>query len=390
MGIDADWVRGLSTQVAARWEQRPPVRRARGAAELAGEVSRDAVQLHAGLPEVEHVARQLERRQLAFLERHADRLADRQAAGRVRVGPRQALCVTGLSNLPSFFRETDARGRSPRDVCEDVACLALDLTMTGRSDLAERLLSAFAGETNDFELYGVVDFYLRQQALSRAARLASPQEPGGATSHVSDTTRAREARRWLILGLSTGHQPLVPPMLVAVGGLVASGKSTIARRIAEHMAAPRIEADRARAYLVGDDPNRAFGAGVGGEVYGELVRRAEIVLGSGRPVVLDACFPLARQRDVARHLALERGWPFLFVECRVDPETARVRLAERDASAPAGGWTQIYADLAKQWQTADELAPEEHLIVDCTRTIADNEAELEVHIPGAPINAGLH
>ena len=340
--LDAASVRTLASEFAARSARTQDEAIACGETCLRRELDRCAARVREALPELEHDISKLVNGQREFLARHADRLDARESAGRIRAG---------------------------HDVCVELAELALDLTLKGRGDLAERLLSAYAGEANDFELYGVIDFYERQCALARAG---------------SEPVSAAEARRCLLLGLSTQRRPLLPPMLICVGGLVASGKSTIAGLIAERMGAPRIEADRSCRDLSGSEANRVFSPGFEDEVYREVVRRAEIVLASGRPVVIDGCFSRRRQRDTARALAREQGWPFLFVECSVDRETARARLAERDARDAQGGWEQIYAALAAHWEKPRMLGAEEHLVLDCSRPLPESAATLAQRIPGLP------
>ena len=65
------------------------------------------------------------------------------------------------------------------------------------------------------------------------------------------------------------------------------------------------------------------------EVYAEVLRRARVVLDSGRPVVLDASFRTPAMRGAARRLATERGLPFRMVECRAAREVCRTRLRAR-------------------------------------------------------------
>jgi predicted kinase len=173
--------------------------------------------------------------------------------------------------------------------------------------------------------------------------------------------------------------PDPPVTVVAVGGLVASGKSTIAKALADHMAVPRIVADQVRDELLQGAPGPAvhethweesFGPGFQARVYAELLRRAESVLDSGRTVVLDACFPTVRDRTAARALALRRGLPFCFVECHADGKTQRVRLAERDGPSPDGGWDKIARALASRWEPPDELPEAQHVRLDTARSPA--------------------
>src|SRR5262249_58441504 len=57
---------------------------------------------------------------------------------------------------------------------------------------------------------------------------------------------AWKARRFFLLALSAARAPLRRPVLVAVGGVIASGKSTIAAALGREMAAGGLGALRAR------------------------------------------------------------------------------------------------------------------------------------------------
>jgi len=173
--------------------------------------------------------------------------------------------------------------------------------------------------------------------------------------------------------------------VIAVGGLVATGKSTVARVLAERLGAPRVEADRVRDDLLsapGGEPVheaywwRTFEPGFEARVYRELGRRAEAALASGRGVVLDGCFARTHQRLEARALARAHGLDFVFVECRVPPEVTQRRLAERDARSGAGGWRAIFDDLAERWEPVAELPPGERIVLRSDGPVEDVIAPL--------------
>lgn len=171
------------------------------------------------------------------------------------------------------------------------------------------------------------------------------------------------------------------PALVVVAGLVASGKSTLSRDLAERLGATRLEADRVRGTLlasVEEEGERASDDESAGaearwrrdlsehfedEIYSDLVRRADEALASGRPLVLDACFPRRSQRRAVRALAARHGLPFLFVECSIPDDTLRVRLAERDRAAGAPVWEALHSRLAAHAEPPDELEPSERIVV---------------------------
>jgi len=159
---------------------------------------------------------------------------------------------------------------------------------------------------------------------------------------------------------SDGPEPWGPPegpLLVLVGGLVASGKSTLARALAARWDMALLEADRVRGTLLAAAEAESTGAEARwrrdlssrfeAEIYDDLLRRADAMLAAGRSLVLDACFP--------RRAAARRGARFLFVECQAPEATVRARLAQRDRAAGHPGWERIYGRLADHFQATDHL-----------------------------------
>ncbi len=390
-----DHIRAIAQRLAIAHEGTDRVAATDDPALLAGRLRMQIEAIERGVPELANdTLRDAESAQQRFLEDHAERLRARERAGRVRAGLAAPLRLAdlrvGAATRAQLQPAAEARGPIPaRDVCVDLAGLALELTSAQRSDLAERLLSAYAGWADDFELYGVVDFYQRDCALALAAAEAR---------RITDAATGRETmpgevRRLLLVALAAGRRPLLPPVLVAVGGLVASGKTTVSRALAERLGAPRIEADRVRDVLLGDRPGRnvhesewarSFSPGFEKEVTAELLRRADGVLGSGRAAVLDACFARACQRAAARALAGNHRRPFLFVECRVGGAIARSRLAERSGAVGDASWLRISEALARRWEASDELAAEQRVVLDTGRPLGACLAVLESRLPTWP------
>jgi len=167
-----------------------------------------------------------------------------------------------------------------------------------------------------------------------------------------------------------------PQVLVAVGGGVASGKSTVAARLAPLLDAVHVGSDEVRAEMprAGLD---AFSQRHEAEVYAELLRRVERGLAEGRSVVVDGCFSLAREREDARAMAVKHGAPFLFVECRAADAVLRERLAARDAEVHEPHepfWQAVADDLARRSEPVVELPDDEH---DLVRTDEPTERVLD-------------
>jgi aminoglycoside phosphotransferase family enzyme/predicted kinase len=288
-------------------------------------------------------ALEIEVRQLEFLRAHGELFQKRIDDGRVRDGHgdlrlEHVYLSAGADPVVLDCIEFDDRFRFA-DVCADIAFLSMDLARMGRADLAERLLARYARESNDFELYALIDFYESYRAYVRGKIACLSLASGAARPEM-----ASEARTCFLLALAAVRPPLVPPVVVAVGGLPGTGKSTIADRLSFELGCPVIEADRTRKHLHGVSASTALGshAWQGAystetteRVYGELVRRAAVVLDSGRAVVLDASFRSPELRTLAKSLAEHNDVAFLFVECTAPSAICRERLARRDRATTA-------------------------------------------------------
>jgi predicted kinase len=331
--------------------------------------------------------------QLTFLRDQAARFEARVRHGRVRdghgdlrlehvyVGPDRDVTVLDCIEFNDRFRFAD--------VSADLAFLSMDLASHGRVDLAERLLARYAREAGDFDLYCVIDFYESYRAFVRGKiTLFGARDPD-----LDRETRERvlrEARHYFLLSLASSRPALCAPCVVAVGGVIGSGKSTIADRIGGELTAAVIEADRTRKDMLGvaATHNLREGAWSGAydpaftdQVYGEVFRRASAVLSSGRPVVLDASFRSREMRAAARALADMHDAPFLFVECRAPHETCRRRLVERaQTTSVSDGRLEIFDAFCARFEPVEEFTPAEHVPLDTSRSVDASVAVLRERI----------
>jgi aminoglycoside phosphotransferase family enzyme/predicted kinase len=280
------------------------------------------------------------------------------------------------------------------DSCADIAFLSMDLAASGRVDLAERFIAKYARESNDFDLYGVVDFYEGYRAFVRGKIAAMRANDASATEDARARAHA-EARKYFLMALSADRRSLLAPEVVCVGGVIASGKSTIADRIGAALAAPVIDADRARKFMLGVEPtvhvddgawSGAYDPRLTERVYAEILRRADVVLASGRPVVLDASFRSAKMRAAAKKLAHDRSVPFRFVECRARLDVCRERLATREkrGGEVSDGRLAIFDDFIARVEPVTELPKPEHIVVDTERRIDDNVRVLSTALGAWP------
>jgi predicted kinase len=270
----------------------------------------------------------------------------------------------------------------------------MDLKMHGRADLAEYFLTVYADRSDDFDLFPLVDFYESRHAYLRAqkkAYLASHQAIGTRQQKKAD----QAAQRLFKLAFSTDRRPLLPPIMVIMSGLVASGKSTVARAVARDISAPVVLSDHARDALLGlhrveelssSEWEHAFSPKLHEEVYNEVFRRSRLALQSGRPIVVDGCFGSRQLRTRIRGLALECGVPFLFVECHCPENVITERLRQRSelAGIEEKTWMEISDGFKDKWESVEELSEMEHLVVDTSKPLEDTIALLRKRLPTWP------
>jgi hypothetical protein len=279
------------------------------------------------------------------------------------------------------------------DVCADIAFLSMDLASHGRVDLAERLLATYARESGDFDIYPLVDFYESYRACVRAkisALVADDEQVDPLARQHAET----DARRYLLLALSAERRPLVAPALFVVGGLIASGKSTVAARMSLEYGAPVVDADRTRKLMLGVEPSQpihdeacegAYDPAFTEKVYAEILRRAEQVLASGRCVIVDASFRSRASRAAAQDLAGRCHVPFRFIECRADEATTRARLVTRAREqAVSDGRSELFDTFRANFEPVMELAPDDHVVLDTTGSLDEVMAALRARVDIPP------
>ena len=146
------------------------------------------------------------------------------------------------------------------------------------------MLAAYAGIADDYDLYTVVDFYERQRAFERVCAAVPLARDAAAIEAVRERA-AREERKYSQLARAIDRPALLPRTVVAMTGLVASGKSTVATALADRMGVPRIVADTTRQALAGrgsapaDDLSarlRSLSREFDGRVYAEALRCTEV------------------------------------------------------------------------------------------------------------------
>jgi predicted kinase len=144
--------------------------------------------------------------------------------------------------------------------------------------------------------------------------------------------------------------PVDAPFVVAVGGIAGSGKTTLATALGEQLAAPVISSDRTRKAAAGigateSGDERLYTTEAIARNYAAVLKRAGLVLESGRGLILDATFLERRWREEGAELARRAGATFVFLEaCCADRAVLRARLAARRGRPSVSDATDLELD----------------------------------------------
>ena len=143
--------------------------------------------------------------QLGALDTEPDRFAARVRDGRIRDGHgdlrlEHVYFLPGVDPLVIDCIEFNERFRCG-DAAGEAAFLAMELEAARRPDLAAGFLARFAEESDDFGLYGVLDFYLSYRAFVRG-KVAAFLAADAAAEPELRARKREEARRYFGLARS--------------------------------------------------------------------------------------------------------------------------------------------------------------------------------------------
>ena len=275
------------------------------------------------------------RRTRDFLAGRAELFASRVAGGRIVDGHGDLLAddIFVLDDGPRVLDCLEFDDHLRRlDGLDDVAFLAMDLERLGRPDLGTLLLDRYSEYSGDPAPASLRAHYVAYRAFVRV-KVACLRHAQG------DVRAASEAREYADIALRHLRRGAV--RLVLVGGLPGSGKTTIAGRLADELGAVLLSSDRVRKELAGFDPTRhtpaPYRSGIYSpehteRTYAELLRRAGELLARGEPVVLDASWSAAAERDLAGKLAARTCSTLVALRCTAPAAVTDGRLRTRAGS----------------------------------------------------------
>ena len=261
------------------------------------------------------------------------------------------------------------------DVSAEVAFLAMDLDHYGRADLGRHFVNSYTAQSQDEDLTGLLVFYKCYRAYVRGKvesfKLDDP--------YISQEERGKaQARAGSYFDLAYSYVKSRPSLFITVG-LVGSGKSSLALALASRLGLVVISSDITRKRLasipITEHRFEGFDLGIyspefSRKTYQAMSNEARHILNEGGSVIMDASFIKAGERLKAKKLAEETRAGFYILECTLDEESTKKRLAERlrQGSASDGRWA-IFRPQQKQFEPVVEASTRNHVIIDTSKPI---------------------
>ena len=303
-------------------------------------------------------------------------LRSREAAGRVRDGhgdlhAAQICLENGIDFIDCIEFAPEYRYG---DVGLDLAFLAMDLDHYDRPELSGALVDAYVEASGDAGVHELLGFFKCYRAHVRAKVTSIRLENAKLTAEAREAA-AEEASAYYRQARAYAYAALPARSLFVVMGLPGTGKSTLARALANDRWGTPVSSDIERKRLAGLSPGEhryvpfgtdLYSAEADRGTYESLIAEASRRLGSSGAVVLDASFrqPVYRAQAVAAARAV--GADVWLIECVASPEVVRARIEARVAAgtdASDATWA-VHERQRNAWAAVTEVASNRHLVVD--------------------------
>lgn len=310
----------------------------------------------------------------AFQERHHALIGGRPGAGRVCEGHgdlrAEHICL--IDGIEIFDCVEFDPALRYGDIASESGFLSMDLDFFGFARLSARFENAYAAAAGDAALAILLPFYKCYRACVRGKVESLKSEE----REIAPEERRRaslQALRYFCLATRYTREKRAP-MLLLVGGLIGTGKSTLAGLIGVLTGFAVFSSDEERKKLAGAAPTERraeeFARGIYNEeftekTYARLLASAERRLERGDGAVIDATFAAARHRRPFLELANRLGVAALFIECESAERIVQARLAARrgDPAAVSDADWEIYKQVRARFEPFVELPDECRLIL---------------------------
>ncbi|MEX0612058.1 MAG: AAA family ATPase, partial [Pirellulales bacterium] len=288
-----------------------------------------------GQPAAQYLIRRIQTAQLRYLAVQSNLVASRAAAGRIVEGhgdlrPEHIY----LNDRPAVIDCVEfSKELRTVDIADELSFLAMECQRLEDGGLGELVLATYQRNAGDKIPRSLLAFYRAYRACVRAkvVLLRGQQQAEG------DGSSAGLFKQYMDVAVRAASE-LGPHALLIVGGLMGTGKSTLAEKLADAFGIEVLSTDRIRRAMLGVSQSQTdYGEGhyhpeVRRRIYHELFRRASELLSERQSLILDGTFLTREIRLRAYDAAQEYGAAAIYVQCTCPPQTAQRRIEARRKS----------------------------------------------------------
>ncbi len=269
------------------------------------------------------------------------------------------------------------------DVMFDVAFTLMDLDVRNRQDLSNIFLNTYLEHTGDWQGLQVLPVYLSRQAYVRAkVNSMVLDDPNIAEKEHKKAQQEAQNYYHLAWKYTQQHQG----QIIMMSGLSGSGKTTVAKYLAQQINGILIRSDAVRKHLKNiplDETGNSelYSAEMNQTTYETLIKLGEIIVKEGFNVILDAKFDRHQWRKLVIKIAKKYNISLTILYCYAPVNILSDRLSNRK-----GDISDATPNLLQQQQNNAQDFNEEEMshvkIIDTTRNWEEQINEILSRVLG--------
>ncbi|MDO8785073.1 MAG: AAA family ATPase [Syntrophales bacterium] len=266
------------------------------------------------------------------------------------------------------------------DVAAEVAFLAMDLDYNGYPEHADDFVRAYIEHSADSDIRTLLNFYKCYYAYVR----------GKVTSFLTDEKTMEEGKRREASEAASRYFDLAytyaarleKPALILMAGLIGTGKSVLAGKMATRLGAEIIRTDVLRKEIFRLAPAERryedFGNGIYSDDFSRRTYEKALTLAceklrDGGSVIIDASYKRCKERMKAANAAQEAMADFFVVECVCPEEVIKERLRERmsDPDEASDGRWEIFQSQKDDFDEITEIPTSNLMVIDTSLNLEE-------------------